>query len=316
MKVVFVVGPTASGKSALALDWAEKFGGVILNADSVQIYQDLLIGSAAPSPEEKKRVPHFLFQEVAPPMRVTAGDFSRMAKAQLEVLAAGAKVPVVFVVGGTGFYLMALEKGMLPIDKADPQIQSKIEVELTLEGGPAKLHAELAHKDPVVATRISPQDHYRLVRALEILRRTGRRLSDIEEEHRQNAPRFPYPLLKLGVQADRDVLLQRVARRAQQMLESGLVDEVRGLVDRGFADWEPLKSVGYRETLAFLKGDPAIPSEQILSGAIVASSMRLAKKQKTWFQRDAEILWGKPDDPSSASRFQAALGAFLAGPSI
>lgn len=306
MKVVFLVGATASGKSSLALDLAERFGGAILNSDSVQVYQDLLIGSAAPTVEEKRRVPHFLFQEVPPPNRITAGDYARMAMNHLENLKR--KFPLVLIVGGTGFYLMALENGMLPVEKADPEIQSELEASLEEEGGARKLHEELCAKDPIAGKRISVADHYRLVRALEVIRRTGRPLSEIEKEHRETRPPFPYPLLKLGVRVAREKQRERIVLRTRKMLEEGLLEEVRGLMGRGLADWEPLQSVGYKEALRFLRGDSDIPDLKALEEKIVQSTLKLAKKQKTWFQRDAEIHWGEFDDPEF---FRARVAEFM-----
>lgn len=307
MKVVFLVGPTASGKSDLGLNLAEQFGGAILNADSVQIYQRLVIGSAAPSKEDKARVPHLLFQTVPPPERLTAGDYSRLAR---EALAeCRERYPVVFVVGGTGFYLLALENGMLPIEKADEKIQASIEGELAQDGGAARLHAELAEKDPIVGARISVNDHYRLVRALETLRRTGRRLSEIEAEYKASKPDFPYPLLKLGVSVDREELRGRIEKRTRRMVETGLLQETQDLIDEGFGDWDPLQSVGYKEAGQYLRGDQELPDREALEARIVQNTMRLAKRQRTWFQRDQQIHWGETGEVSFfASRVRDFLG--------
>lgn len=289
MKVVFVVGPTASGKSSLAVALAQKFSGAILNADSVQVYQQLLIGSAAPTQKEKQLVPHFFFQEIAPPARITAGDFARRAHEHLKNLSE--KFSVVFVVGGTGFYLQALEKGMLPIEKADALLQMQIESELTEPEGEEKLFAELTLRDPLAATRISKHDHYRLVRAIEIMRRRGVSLSQIESEHEAQAKPFAYPLLKIGLKIDRELLRERVHLRTKQMLQAGLVSEVQSLIDEGYSDWPPLQSVGYVETLRYLQKDSEIQDLAQLEKLIVQNTMRLAKKQRTWFQRDQAIVW-------------------------
>ncbi len=309
MKTVFLVGPTACGKSALALELAEKFGGVILNADSVQVYRELLIGAASPSPEDLQRVPHVLFQTVSAPDRITAGDYSRLALKELEKLAKQ-NVPVVFITGGTGFYLMALEKGMLPIEKADPVRQDALEVRLKLEGAEA-LHAELVKFDPLVGARISAADHYRLVRALEIIARTGRPLSEIEAEHHVQPSVFPYEKLKLGITIDRQILRERITQRTRQMLGQGLIEEVKGLLKQDLSHWEPLQSVGYKETLAYLARDAEVASLLALEEKIIQNTMRLAKKQKTWFQRDPEIQWG---DFSDATFFGQTVRRFLDHP--
>ena len=288
MKVIFLVGPTASGKSGLALKLAEKFQGAILNSDSVQVYQDLLIGSAAPTNEEKKKVPHFFFQEVAPPEKITAADYARRAH---EILKENEnKFPVMFVVGGTGFYLLAFEKGMLPVEKADPEIQKELEEALG-RGEENDLHQRLQTLDPIAAQRISKNDHYRLVRALEICLRNGKPMSQIEKEHRDEAAPFPYDLLKIGIQPERETLRAHVRARTAGMLKNGLIQEVQGLMNRGFAEWEPLQSVGYKETLAYLQKDPELPNISALEERINQNTMRLTKKQRTWFQRDPDIRW-------------------------
>ena len=305
MKVIFLVGPTASGKSALALSLAKKFNGAILNSDSVQVYQGLTIGSAAPTLAEKQEIPHFFFQEIPAPRKITAADYARRAH---EILKENEKkFPVIFVVGGTGFYLQALEKGMLPIEKADSEIQSELEKALA-RGEQAKLHQDLLRLDPVVGGRISANDHYRLVRALEICLRTGRPMSQIEREHREQGVPFPYELMKIGIQPDRPTLLLNVRRRTEKMLESGLVDEVQTLLGLGFRDWEPLQSVGYKETLAHLEKDPELPTISALEERVIQNTMRLTKKQKTWFQRDPDIIW---NEGPSADFFTGHVVKFL-----
>ena len=307
MKVVFVVGTTASGKSDLALQLAQEFGGAIINADSVQIYQHVLIGSAAPTKADFEKVPHFLFQKIAPPEKITAGIYSRLARETLDECRS--QFPVVFVVGGTGFYFQALENGMLPVEKADEEIKAKLLSELEPTDGARLLYEELKNRDPLVAARISVNDHYRLVRALEIIRRTGRSLSEIEKEYKDSKPDFPFPLLKLGVQVDREVLRARVRARTQKMLKDGLLQETRDLIAQGLRDWDPLQSVGYKEAGQYLKKDPELPDLTALEERINHSTMHVAKRQRTWFQRDERILWGAPDDVAFfTSRVREFLG--------
>lgn len=290
MKVVMVVGPTAVGKSQKAIQMAEELGGVILNSDSQQFYDRLFIGTAAPSEEDKKRVPHFLFNKIPPPQVVTAGWFYREAMNQLEQLKqAGCKF--VFIVGGTGFYLDVLENGLLPIGGENPDLRSELESKVAL-GGALELYAELKNKDPESANKIKPQDHYRIVRAVEIIRTTGQSVSQIKKQWAQNKPAFPFELVKIGFDLPKPDLEKRVTLRTQQMLEQGLIQEVQNLVDEGFQNWSALKSVGYLETLQFL--NQAIKDEQELEQAIIKSTMRLIKKQKTWFKRYPDIKWFTP----------------------
>lgn len=288
MKVVFVVGPTASGKSSLALSLAKKFSGAIVNCDSIQLYEKVDIGSAKPTHDEMKIVPHFLFDFVSPPDEITAGEYSRLFFSKLSELEK--KFPYVFVVGGTGFYFQAIEKGMFPIGATDEKIKEQVLLEMSEPGGPARLLYELRSRDPKKAEKISPNDHYRLGRAIEMIRAHGRSVTEIEEEFRAFQAPFPYPLLKLGIQVDREVLRARVRSRTQEMLERGWIAEVEDLLAEGLHSWAPLFSVGYREIVQFLqqKSDKNLKN---LEDLIVQSTMQLAKKQRTWFQRDTGIHW-------------------------
>ncbi len=304
-KVIFVVGPTASGKSDLALTLAERNHGAIVNCDSVQLYQSLNIGSAKPSAVDFKRVPHFLFDFVAEGEEITAGFYQRQFFATMKELEN--RFPFVFVVGGTGFYFQAIEKGMYPTGAADAEVTRQVEAELQETGGAEKLYLELKTRDPETAAKISINDHYRIARAVEMMRVHGRPVSEIKREFADQAAPFPYPLLKLGIRGSRQELEPRVERRTQKMLEAGLLDEVRGLLDRGLENWGPLQSVGYKESVEFLQGK--IPDVTLLQAAILQNTLRLAKRQRTWFQRDKDIHWLAPHDIETA---QGLLDAFAA----
>lgn len=303
MKVVFWVGATGTGKSARALENAERTRADIVNADSVQMYRGLDIGSAKPTPEERRRAPHFLFDLVDYPQVLTAGDYNRHFFELMNAHAA--KERPQFVVGGTGFYFQAIEKGILDIPKTNPETARRLEAELQEEGGEARLHARLCELDPVAGGRIHARDHYRVVRALDIIEATGESLTAILNRHREAGASFPYPLLKVGLRLDRDEHLRRLRTRTRTMLAQGWLDEVNGLLHQGRGEWEPLASVGYRECVQFLRGE--IPRDE-LEDRIVQSTSRLAKKQRTWFQRDREIEWF---DPSETERLQARIEGFL-----
>ena len=290
LKVVFVVGQTASGKSQLALSLAEACGGAIINCDSIQLFKSLDIGSAKPTAEDFKRVPHYLFDYVDEGQDITAGTYARDFFALLEKVEN--QYPIVFVVGGTGFYFQAVEKGMYPIGAANPLRLAEVEAEIIQDA--QRVYQELVMVDPETAQKISPQDHYRLARAVEIIRSHGRSVSAIKKEFEAKRPPFPYPLLKLGIRLERELLLERVRQRTAAMLKAGLIDEVRTLLSRDLGAWSALQSVGYRECLDYLAG--TIPTEAQLFELIVQNTMRLAKKQRTWFQRDGEILWFSSED--------------------
>lgn len=291
MKVFFIVGPTASGKSQFAIEWAERYGAVIVNADSLQFYQGLSIGSAAPSLSDMSRVPHYLFHCLKYPDQVSAGWFYRTIHDLLSTLKQEG-IKNVLVVGGTGFYLEVLEKGLLPVGGENPELRRALEQRVQ-QGEGLRLYEELKKFDPDWALKIKPQDGYRIVRALETIQTTGTTLTRIHQDWEKNRPPFAYPLFKIGLTGSRSWLLERVTERTQGMLASGLLEEVRPFLTEARLNWSPLKSVGYREAVLFLQGQ--IGTEQELTEEIVKSTMLLIKKQKTWFKRDTSIKWIEPE---------------------
>jgi tRNA dimethylallyltransferase len=291
-KVVFVVGPTAGGKSAAALEAASRAGGSIVNIDSVQFYQGLEIGSAAPTAKEKKQVPHYLYSYIPAPREMTAGkyldDFYKLLEApQL-------KFPL-FIVGGTGFYIQALEKGLYDIEPIPENIRIEIEEELADKGAEV-LFAELKLKDP--QTQIHINDHYRLVRALEIVRTTGKTPSQMKADQEYKKKQLPFAYIKTGYSFEKEIFLQRVQRRTRQMIKEGLIEETEYFLKHNFSDWSPLSSVGFKETVQFLQEGK---TKDWLYENVVQSTMKLIKKQKTWFKRDSSILWS--DQQAHIDRF-------------
>ncbi len=291
-KCIFVVGPTASGKSAWALEQAEKHKGSIVNIDSIQLYKDLLIGSAAPTIQEKKRVPHLLYNYVAAPAEMTAGGYLRDFNQMVENL----PVFPLFIVGGTGFYIQALEKGMFDIEPVPPEIRAAIEAELANDGA-GKLYAELQAGDP--ATKIHINDHFRLVRAVEILRHSDGIPSELRKADSENKNAFPFEYIKVGFDFEKSLYETPVRKRTALMIKSGIIEETRALKERGLSGWAPMQSVGYKETVAFLETGKSL---EWLAENIHISTMQLIKKQKTWFKRDSTILW---------SNQEQAVGRFL-----
>lgn len=276
------MGPTASGKSQWALNQAHRVDGSILNIDSVQFYKDLVIGAAAPSLEDKQRVPHYLYSYVEAPREMTAGNFLRDFYQLLETNK-DLKWPL-FIVGGTGFYIQALEKGMFDLPPGDQELQKKIENELA-ESGADFLHQELLKADP--ETKIHINDHYRLVRALEIWRSTNIKPSQFRRTI-ENKNSLKIPFIKLGFWQKKEEALMRVEARTDEMIKNGIINETKFFLDQGFSDWAPLNSVGYAETKTYLKENYM---KEWLTQEINKSTMKLIKKQKTWFKRDSSILW-------------------------
>ncbi len=298
MKVVFVQGPTATGKSGLALELAQRVGGAIVNCDSIQIYQGLVIGSAFPSESDFKLVPHLLYGVIPVGETITTGQYRRLFFKILKEIES--QYEYVFVVGGSGFWFQALEKGMYEVPELSESQKQEIVAGLKAPDGANKFYDEILKKDP--STNIKPNDLYRIGRAMEIMRATGKTPS----EHRacfQEQP-FPWPLLKLGLTAEKEVLLPRVQLRTRDMLHSGLLTEVRGLLVQGLVNWAPLNSVGYKQAKEFLltnqgmedlRSQEVFESLEALETKIVQSTMQLIKKQKTWFKRDKQISWVQGD---------------------
>jgi tRNA dimethylallyltransferase len=281
--LTFIVGPTACGKSQLALELAQKNKGAIVNADSVQVYKHLNIGSAKPTLNEQALVPHFLYDLVEPSQVFTAGNYRRAAMEIIDTYAD--KMPLYFV-GGSGFYIQALEKGMYEVEPPTPEIVALLD-DWEKQG---TLYQELHVRDPKTAGRLPEGDLYRIRRALEITLTTGRPFSDVDSQFKSQTSELlkRFDIKKIGIMIDRAQLRQRVEERTRKMLQAGLLDEVKDLLARGYGDSRALQSVGYKECLAYLAGQQN-PEE--LFQNIVTSTMQLAKKQMTWFRRDIAIQW-------------------------
>lgn len=285
-KCIFVLGPTASGKSAWALQQAQKYKGSVVNIDSIQLYKGLVIGSAAPTEEEKSKAPHYLYSYVEAPKEMTAGDY---LKDFYQLLECNIRFPL-FIVGGTGFYIQALEKGMFNIEPIPAEFRKNIENELAAKGA-AILYAELKEKDP--DTKIHINDHYRLVRAIEIIRHSGVTPTQLKMRAEvANKNEFPFEYIKLGFDFDKSDLEERVKKRTKKIIEAGIIDETEKFYKLNLIDWSPLQSVGYKETIELLRTSK---SKEWLFEAINQSTMQLIKKQKTWFKRDKSILWSNQE---------------------
>ncbi len=300
---IFVLGSTASGKSDLALELAEKNDGVIFNCDSVQVYKNLNVGSAKPSETDFLKVPHFLYDLIQAPDEITLGRYLRHFEEALS------KIPLtknVFVVGGTGFYFQGLEKGMLPIGAADPGIMQEIMDNQKDKVGALKLYQELQEKDPESAQKISPQDLYRTARAVEVIRSQKKTMSEIRKDFEANSEKRLRPIFKIGLRPDQQVLESRISLRTQKMISSGLVEEVKTLIDQGLEQWSPMSSVGYKQTLEMIKENKSL---SWLQSEIELRTRQLAKKQRTWFKRDSEILWQESE--KTAGDLQSKLARFI-----
>ena len=283
-KLVIIQGPTATGKSELAVRLAEEFGGEIVGADSLQIYRGMEIGSAAPGPELRARVPHHLIGIREPDAPFTAADYAREAGEAIAGILDRGRTPI--VVGGTGLYLRVLLGGLIEAPAGDAELRREL-VERAEREGTGALLRELAQIDPEAAVRLHPNDRVRIIRALEICRTTGRPFSQMTREHGFRDAR--YEVLKIGLTRDRAALYRRVEERTDRMLEAGLVAEVRELLARGYSpELKSMGAIGYKEICRHLTGSLTLDEAADL---IKRDTRRYLKRQLTWFFRDSATNW-------------------------
>ena len=287
--VLAVVGPTGVGKTSFGLRLAERFGGEIVNVDSVQLYRFVDIGSAKPTPEEQQRVPHHLVDILPPDEPYTAADFRRDALRAIADIDGRGLVPV--VVGGTALYVRALLQGICEAPAADPAFREEL-VRRAAESGWPALHEELARVDPRAAERIHPNDRVRIERALEVLAVSGRPFSDIQQQHgfAEPSPRA----LRIGLDIPRELLYERIDRRVLQMLESGWVEEVESLLAQGYdPGLKPLQAIGYRDVVRWVRGE--LDREEAVR-LIQRDTRRFSRRQLTWFRKEPGTVWCDPRD--------------------
>lgn len=281
---VALVGPTAVGKTAIAIELAKAVRGEIVALDSMQVYRHLDIGTAKPTPAELQGIPHHLMNVVDPADPFTAADYARLARQVLKEIHSRGHLP--FVVGGAGLYLRALRGEIFPGPREVTNIRVRLKQEAEKDG-PEGLHARLNRLDPSTATRIHPRDSFRLIRALEIMEVTGRRVSDLWEAHREKL--VHPPLLFLGLRREREALYRRINDRVDRMVEAGLVEEVERLLQAGYpSNLKPFRSHNYRHIVAFLLGQEKF--EEAVRRT-KQETRHYAKRQMTWFHREREITW-------------------------
>ena len=290
-KLVAIAGPTGSGKSDLALRVAHRFGGEIINCDSVQIYRFFNIGSARLPENEREGIPHHLIDVLNPDQVFTAGDFARMGRRILHDIAGRGRLPV--VTGGTGFYLRALIDGLAPGPERDEALRARLAKRENRR--PGSVHRLLRRFDPRTAARIHPNDLPKMIRALEICIMSRRPAAEIFEEGRDRLEGFA--VLKIGLFPEREALYRRLETRLEQMFEKGIIAETQSILDRGFpADAKPFESIGYKQALQVIRGELSV-SQAIYHARM--DTRRYAKRQMTWFRREPglEIFKGFGDDP-------------------
>ena len=303
--LVVVLGPTASGKTALSIALAERFKGEIVNCDSVAMYREFEIGTAKPSAEERARVPHHLLDIVEPGGHITAGDYARRGRAALAEISARGKLPI--VVGGTGLYLRALLEGLFAGPPRSEALRERLRQRASSRGSPY-LHRMLQRLDPSAAEKIHANDGPKLIRAIEVCLSSGKQLTEMWRQGRE--PLQGFRILRIGLDPDRESLYPRINARAQQMFASGLVAETRQLLARYGEKAGPLNSLGYKQAVQLIRG------ETDESGALTAAQQahrNYAKRQMTWFRREPNVNWlkGFGDEQSVQTRAASLISSMV-----
>jgi len=305
-QVIAILGPTGSGKSELALFVAARFGGEVVNCDSLQVYRYFDVGTAKLAPEARQGIAHHLIDILDPDQVFTAGEYARLGRSALEEISTRGHLPV--VAGGTGFYLRALIDGLAPGPQRDQALRNRLAARERRKSG--SLHRLLRRFDPDAAARIHPRDLPKLTRAIEVCLVTRRPVTELFQHGRDALG--GYRILKIGLSPPREQLYEKLDRRTRQMFETGLIEEVRAILSRGFAAAvKPFESHGYRQAMQFLKGE--LKLEEAIFYA-QRNTRHYAKRQMTWFRQEAGMEWfsGFGDDTRIQQAVADRVQEFLA----
>jgi tRNA dimethylallyltransferase len=297
--IVAVVGATASGKTGLSLDLAERLHGEVVNTDAMQVYRGMDVGTAKLPEAQRRGIPHHLLDTLTVREPATVAEFQGWARDVIDRLRARRTTPV--LVGGSALYTRAvLDRFEFP--GTEPDVRRDLEAELAAVG-PAELHRRLAEADPEAAARILPDNGRRIVRALEVVAITGRPFSASLPEHAYADPRS----IQIGVDIDRPTLDPRIEQRVREMFDAGLVEEVRRLLDAGLAEGRTARTaIGYREVTAYLAGETTL--DQAIE-ATTTATRRFSRRQDSWFRKDPRVVWVPWDAPDRVDRAVAAVAA-------
>lgn len=294
--LIILTGPTAVGKTKLSIALAKAVNGEIISADSMQVYKYMNIGSAKVTKEEMGGVRHYLIDEFSPDEEFNVVKFKEYASRYMEKIYAKGKIPI--LVGGTGFYIQAVLNDIdFSSTTEDPEFRKELEL-LAEEKGTEVLHAMLRNADPESASAIHANNLKRVIRALEYYKKTGQRISEHNEQQRKKAS--PYNFLYFVLNDDRKVLYERIDQRVDQMMEQGLLEEVRALADKGYTkDMVSMQGLGYKEILRYLEGEMTL-EEAVYT--IKRDTRHFAKRQLTWFRRERDVTWIEIQDYHSDSK--------------
>ena len=292
--LVVILGPTACGKSALALELAQRFSGEIVSCDSVAVYRGFDIGTAKPGREERTLARHHLLDVAEPDEPLTAGEYARRARAAIGEIAARGRLPI--VVGGTGLYLRALLEGLFPGPQRSEKLRERLRHRAARSGSPY-LHRMLTRLDPAAAAKIHANDAPKLIRAIEVCVASRARMSDLWQQQGRD-PLRGFRIVRVGLNPPRSQLYERINRRAWEMFDNGLVEETESLLSRYGRRNEvtALDSLGYRQAAQFLHGE--LSRDQAIAAA-QQGHRNYAKRQMTWFRREPDVIWleGFGDQP-------------------
>lgn len=284
--LVVICGPTAVGKTAASVILAQRIGGEIIAADSRAIYRFMDVGTAKPTPEQRRAIPHHLLDIADPDEVITMATYRRMAADAIAAVRERGRVPI--LVGGTGLYVRAVADGFA-IPEVPPDAELRDRLEENERSAPGTLHARLAAVDPLAAARIHPRNTRRVIRALEVYEHTGRPITTLQ---RRADP--VGPAIRIGLTMDRDALYRRIDARVDEQIAVGLIDEVKALLDRKYARTLPsMQGLGYKEIVEYLDGATSLEEA---TRRLKRNTRRFAKRQYTWFRRDSRIRWLDVDE--------------------
>ena len=282
--LICIVGPTAVGKTEIAIQLAQHLDAEIVSLDSRQIYREMDIGTAKPTPDQRGAVPHHLIDCVDVDQPFSVADYQRLAETAIEEIRERGKRAV--AVGGAGLYFRSLIDGLFDGPGADPEIRAKLQREAD-EHGNVALHERLRQYDPETANRVHPNNRVKVIRALEVYELTGKPISALQGQWKRNKPRYPFRAF--GLNMPREVLYRRIEDRVDQMVEAGLIEEVKGLLDQGYPrHCIAMQSFGYKELIEYLDGTRTLDEAIAL---LKQNTRRFAKRQLTWFCNDSRIEW-------------------------